>query len=500
MKRESMPIVIPQEFTDYARRLLGEERFLRFEKALCQSPSVSVRLNPLKCTSAGLFPECCEGYDAPVPWAAQGFYLRERPSFTFDPLLHAGAYYVQEAASMFLEQVLRRYVAEPVMALDLCAAPGGKSTHLRSLLPEGSLLVSNEPVRARAQVLAENMTKWGHADVVVTNSYPEDFGKLSGVFDVVVTDVPCSGEGMFRKEEDAVTGWSMDNVLMCRDRQRDILRDVWPALKCGGLLIYSTCTLNHYEDEENVAWIAEELGAEVISSEVPAGWGISGNLLLSSPVPSEVPGASDVPVCHFIQGMTRGEGFFMAVLRKTASDSPTCLCENGMSARCGKGKRKKAVMREPAVPSGCCRWLLHSDDFEFRVRGDVLTAVRKEFVDIVERLFRQVKVMQAGLPVARLKGRDWMPTHALALSSALDVHAFPGAEITYEQAVAYLRKETFVLPEGVPAGYVLLLFGGLPLGFVKNLGTRFNNLYPQEWRIRSGHPVPYCLKSLCAHK
>lgn len=494
-----MSPVIPQEFTDYARTLLGEERFARFEKALGENPSVSVRLNPLKTTTTGLMPGCCEGYDAPVPWAEQGIYLSERPSFTFDPLLHAGVYYVQEAASMFIETALRRYVSQSVIALDLCAAPGGKSTHIRSLLPEGSLLVSNEPIRARAQVLAENLTKWGHADVVVTNSYPAEFGALHGFFDVLVADVPCSGEGMFRKEEDAVTGWSMENVLMCRDRQREILREVWPALRCGGLLIYSTCTLNHYEDEENVAWIARDLGAEVMPLDVPADWGVSGNMLESSGIPSDLPGASDVSVFHFVQGMTRGEGFFVAVMRKKGYDD-ACAHGEGMPAERRKETRRKGVSHEPSVPSDCRRWLLRPDEFEFRVRGGGLTAVRKEFAATVERLFGCVKVMQAGLTVAKQKGRDWMPAHALAMSPVFDVQTFPHAEITYEQAVAYLRKETFSLPESVPSGYVLLVFEGVPLGFVKNLGTRFNNLYPQEWRIRSSHPVAYCLKLLCAHK
>lgn len=495
-----MQPVIPREFTDYARRLLGEERFARFEEALGENPSVSVRLNPLKSAAAGLSPALCEGYEAPVPWAERGFYLSGRPAFTFDPLFHAGVYYVQEAASMCIEAALRRHVTQPVTVLDLCAAPGGKSTHVRSLLPEGSLLVSNEPVRARAQVLAENMTKWGHADVVVTNSYPADFGTLPGFFDVLVADVPCSGEGMFRKEEDAVTGWSMENVLMCRDRQREILREVWPALKCGGLLLYSTCTLNHYEDEENVAWIARELGAEVMPLDMPSDWGVSGNLPEVSGIPTNVPGASEVPVSHFIQGMTRGEGFFMAVLRKTASDA-ACACGECMPPEHRKGKQKKAAAaREPSVPADCRRWLLRPDDFHFRLKGDELTAVHKEFAGPVERLSGHVKVMQAGLSVAGLKGRDWMPAHALAMSSVLDARAFPRVEVTYEQAVAYLRKETFVLPASVPRGYVLLAFEGMPLGFVKNLGTRFNNLYPQEWRIRSSYPVPFSLKPLCACK
>ena len=197
---------IPSEFKDYARRWLGEERYKQFEQALGASPSVSVRLNPHKNRDL-ITPLKCSAYDGMVPWSSFGFYLKSRPSFTSDPLFHAGGYYVQEASSMFLESAIRQYIHHPVVALDLCAAPGGKSTHARSLLPEGSLLVSNEPIKARAQVLVENMIKWGHPDVVVTNNYPQDFSSLPPIFDLLITDVPCSGEGMFRKEEDAVTGW-----------------------------------------------------------------------------------------------------------------------------------------------------------------------------------------------------------------------------------------------------------------------------------------------------
>ena len=492
----SSTTTIPQEFLDDARRLLGEVRFRRFEAALGESPSVSVRLNPLKCAAAGLRAADCAGYDAPVPWAAQGVYLKERPAFTFDPLLHAGVYYVQEASSMFLEAALRRYVTQPVAALDLCAAPGGKSTHARSLLPEGSFLVSNEPVRTRAQVLAENMTKWGHADVAVTNAYPADFGRLEDFFDLLLTDVPCSGEGMFRKEEDAVRDWSRAAVRMCRDRQREILTGVWPALKEGGLLVYSTCTLNHSEDEENVAWIARELGAEVLPLDVPREWGVAGNLLADSGVPTDEPAADAVPVYHFLQSEVRGEGFFLAVLRKTGGGTAVTCADagrNAVPAGPKKNRRGAAAGREPQPPAQCRRWIERPERFCFRVQGDELTAVRTEWADAAEWLSRTLKVMQAGLTVARMKGRDWMPAHALALSTELCAAAFPQAELTYGQAVAYLRKETFALPPAVPAGYVLLTFGGVPLGFVKNLGNRFNNLYPQEWRIRSGYSVPFCL-------
>ena len=224
---------LPAPFEASMRQLLGDS-YDSFREALLGEPAVSIRLNRSKCM-------CTPEYE-PVPWASDGYYLSERPSFTFDPWLHAGCYYVQEASSMFVEQAVKQHLADAHVALDLCAAPGGKSTLLRSLLPDECVLVSNEVMRPRAQVLAENITKWGHPRCIVTSNYPADFTPLSELFDLILVDAPCSGEGMFRKDEVAVAEWSPENVAVCRQRQRDILTDIWPTLRPGGLLIYSTCT------------------------------------------------------------------------------------------------------------------------------------------------------------------------------------------------------------------------------------------------------------------
>ena len=257
---------LPQAFIERTRQLLGETQYPLFEEALQTEVPVSIRPNATKCAK--------EVEGEPIPWASSGVYLKNRPTFTFDPLFHAGCYYVQEASSMFVERVLQAYVKEPVVMLDLCAAPGGKSTLCRSVLPEGSLLIANEVMRNRSQILAENLIKWGHPEVIVTNNDPADFTDLTHLFDVILTDVPCSGEGMFRKDQVAVDEWSLENVDVCWKRQRRILTDIWPALKPGGLLIYSTCTFNREEDEDNVAWIAKELGAEILPVPMEEGWGI----------------------------------------------------------------------------------------------------------------------------------------------------------------------------------------------------------------------------------
>ncbi|MBR3021931.1 MAG: rRNA cytosine-C5-methyltransferase [Bacteroidaceae bacterium] len=437
--------------------------------ALDQEPVVSLRLNPLKYRKItdGLLAESVTLPGEKVPWATNGFYLDERKAFTFDPLFHAGCYYVQEASSMFLEQVVRQYVSESVKVLDLCAAPGGKSTLLRSVLPEGSLLVSNEVIPARARVLVENIVKWGHPDSVVTSSAPADFGTMSSFFDIVIADVPCSGEGMFRKDPVAVTEWSEANVETCWRRSRGIISDCWDSLKEGGLLVYSTCTFNTLEDEENVRWICDELGAEVLPLEISSEWGITGSLLSSE----------HFPVYRFLPGRTRGEGFFLAVLRKLSSPR---------SQMGGKTKARFTQKTQP-VPQVCKGWICESDFFVWEAENNAVNAISEQHVAAFSALTQHVHVLHGGINVAELKGRDVIPSPSLALSSTLRGGSFPVIEVSYSDALTYLRKESLSFSPETPRGYILLSFRGVPLGFAKNVGNRANNLYPSEWRIRTTH-------------
>jgi 16S rRNA C967 or C1407 C5-methylase (RsmB/RsmF family)/NOL1/NOP2/fmu family ribosome biogenesis protein len=421
-------------------------------------PVTSLRVNPMR----GLVPS---RYDilppspAPVAWCTTGYYLDQRPPFTLDPLLHAGGYYVQEASSMFLEQVFRQLVpSTPAVMLDLCAAPGGKSTHARALLPPGSLLVSNEYVRSRAQILAENLTKWGDPSVVVTHNAPADFARLPGFFDVLLADVPCSGEGMFRKDPTAVSEWSEAGVAHCRERQRQILADVWPALKPGGLLIYSTCTFNTLENEENVLHIASTLGADILPLDIPATWGITGNLLADA----------TFPVYRFLPHKTRGEGFFLAVLRKhAAADAP-----------------HTPLKAAPSRPTKSPLPFSLGDDFDLSLYGDRWVAFPREHSARLAALKQHLRIVQAGVAIGQLKGKDFIPAHALAMSSALPRDLFPRVALSLEQSLSYLRHEAITLPPDTPRGYLLLTYQQLPLGFAKNIGNRANNLYPAEWRIR----------------
>ena len=460
---------LPQALIERTRQLLGETTYASFEEALGIETPVSIRPNRMK-TDKPVVGEA-------VPWASSvGFYLENRPTFTFDPLCHAGCYYVQEASSMFVERVLREYVHEPVVMLDLCAAPGGKSTLCRSVLPEGSLLVANEVMRNRSQILAENLIKWGHPEVVVTNNDPADFTDLTHLFDVILTDVPCSGEGMFRKDPVAVDEWSVENVDICWKRQRRILTDIWPSLKPGGLLIYSTCTFNREEDEDNVAWIAKELGADVLQVPVEEAWGITGNLT-----------GGDFPVYRFLPHKTKGEGFFLAVLRKHADDLEETP-KRFKPSKCSDKKKKGKDTKQPLqVPREAKTWLGEADAYQLAVKDTSIVAFPKAHEEEYAMLQQQLKVIHAGITMGEMKGKDLIPHHSLAMSTALADEVFPKAELTYEQAIAYLRKEGLNLDADVPRGYVLVTYQQVPLGFVKNIGNRANNLYPQEWRIRSGY-------------
>ena len=419
---------LPEEFLSATVSAMGEERFARFLAALDDEPPVSIRLNPKKplpWLRAGA------GSADRVPWCEEGIYLPRRPNFTFDPLLHAGCYYVQEAASQFVTHVVRNLALPSTLtSLDLCAAPGGKSTALRSVLPDDCLLVSNEPVRQRAQVLSENIQKWGYGNCLVTNNYPQDFARngCQGLFDLVVCDVPCSGEGMFRKDHAAIGEWSPQGVERCWRLQRQIVTDIWPCLRDGGIMIYSTCTYNTKENEENVRWLMEQTDARPVAIATGDGWGIAGSLL---------PGF-DAPVYRFIPGMTRCEGLFMAVLQKPADGS------HGNSRKAGKALSRLNIL------------------FDSR-------------------------------PEARhTSDKNDTPSCAEALSATLDPSRYPVADLPYPAAIAYLRREAIVLPPDTPRGLVVVSFMGHALGFAKNIGQRANNLYPREWAIKSTHvPAEY---------
>ena len=405
---------LPEVFVRETKQLMGEERFRRFMEAFNEDAPVSIRVNKRKVES-GKWKE--NTYINKVPWCEEGIYLEGRPQFTFDPLFHAGYYYVQEAASMFVTHVLRSLFTihcSLFTVLDLCAAPGGKSTAVRTVLPEGSTLVSNEPIPTRAQILLENITKWGWPDCIVTNNYPRDFRKAKAKFDIILCDVPCSGEGMFRKDPATISEWSPQNVEKCWRLQREIVADTWECLNPGGLLIYSTCTYNIKENEENIRWILDTYEAEALDIPVDPSWNITGSLL---------PGF-DAPVYRFIPGITCSEGLFLCALHK-------------------RGKWKEE--------SG-------------------------------KRLPKREQSLQ----------KNRLPSPLKELSAAEQFSfLFPLSsfhiDLSYPEALKYLRGEALALPPDTPKGIVTVTYKGVPLGPVKNIGNRANNLYPKPWRIKTTH-------------
>ena len=442
---------LPEAFIIRTKDLLGDE-WAALEQALDEESPVSIRLNPRKITW-DLLSEALP-LSEPVPWTADGYYLNNRPSFTLDPLFHAGCYYVQEASSMMLEHFVRNYFPRPAKVLDLCAAPGGKSTHLSALLPDESLLVANEVIRSRATVLAENLIKWGNLNTIVTQNDPSEIGKsLPGFFDVIVADLPCSGEGMFRKDPASVVEWSVNSVRLCAERQRRIVAGIWQALKPGGILIYSTCTYNREENEENLDWICSELDAE----------------LLEEPR-------------RLIPYQTKGEGFFIAGIRKRGEVK-------------GEGRKGKVERRGASNPSPFAHCLSSSDNFifipeNFDSRHSSLVTCHWIAVPSIHypdylQIKNKLRILSAGVTLGEMKGQDMVPAHSLAMSSALSETAFPRFEVDKNTALSFLRKEVLpTIPPELPKGYILITYREHPLGFVKNIGTRANNLYPQEWRIR----------------
>jgi len=396
------------------------------------SPPVSIRQHIRK-TDKDLFP----GSET-VTWCPAGRYLDERPVFTLDPRFHAGAYYVQEASGMSLWK-LKTYLQSmnAPRVLDACAAPGGKSTLLLDILPEDGLLVSNEAIRSRVPVLAQNIARWGYANVVVTQNDPAAFTKLRGYFDVLVTDVPCSGEGLFRKEPLSRNNWSLAAVNLCVSRQQRILTDLWPSLKDGGLLFYSTCTFNRKEDEDQVDWIVRHLGARVLLG----------------------------PEKYFPHRI-RGEGFFMALLQKQGDQVIP---------------RKKRGSAKDHVPSGIPRFL--NDGYAYSMKGTLLKAFPASWQAEMTALEDILNVVHSGIAVAEKKGNAWVPAADLALSIDLKRDAFEQYRVDLAGAIAFLRRDSLVLPADIGKGMVLITYQDMPLGFVKNLGSRSNNLYPVSRRI-----------------
>jgi 16S rRNA C967 or C1407 C5-methylase (RsmB/RsmF family)/NOL1/NOP2/fmu family ribosome biogenesis protein len=397
---------------------------------------------------------------SPVPWSPSGYYLSERPSFTLDPLLHAGAYYVQEASSMFLEQALKQSVdlSAPLLVLDLCAAPGGKSTLLQSIISKDSLLVSNEVIQTRVQILKENLIKWGGSNVVITHNDPGSFSKLNGLFDVLIVDAPCSGSGLFRRDEEAIKEWSEANVQLCSQRQQRILADAWNCLKEDGVLIYSTCSYSIEEDEEILDWLMKAFKVESLELKVDNSWNID-----------EVETSAGGYGYRFWPYKLKGEGFFIAAFRK--KDEPDAL-------RLKIKNTQLASKQEAAIAAN---WVRSSDGITFIKQGQNIAAIPTQWNETIQYLMQELKVRYAGVELGTIAKNDLLPEHALAMSTILKEDVVK-VELDLAQALNYLRKNELLL-DSPHKGWALATYRHLPLGWMKLLGNRINNYYPKEWRI-----------------
>ena len=453
MDKERAKQVLPIDFIEEMRQQLGPEADLLF-RALDEEPTTAIRLNDKVNT---LTFDC--DIDE-VPWHLEGYYLEERPQFTLDPLFHTGAYYVQEASSMFIQQALDQYVSPNSIILDLCAAPGGKSTLISQFLDKDGLLVSNEVVRQRVFILSENIQKWGNGNTVVTHNQAGDFGdRCRNLFDCVLVDAPCSGEGMFRKDLNARAEWSKKNVKMCAERQRKILMDVWDALRPGGILIYSTCTFNKEENEHNVEWAAECLGAEVLELDYDPDWGIT----------------EGFPGYHFYPHKVKGEGLYICVLQKNMEDYAPFRIPAPK-----KPQQQQKVEEEALLQT----WLKFPQDWVFRQGDRFITAYPARHKELIDYLTSCLTCISLGFGISEKKRVAMVPQHSLSMAKALRKDAFPCLDLSLEKALAYLRSDTIEVEQGMPTGIALLTYEDVPLGFVKNVGNRLNNLYPKEWRIR----------------
>lgn len=404
-----------------------------------------------------------------VPWSDNGYYLKERPLFYLDPLWHAGVYYVQEPSSMCLEFVLKRLcdLSLPLRVLDLCAAPGGKSTLMAGLLSEESVLVSNEVIVSRSGILQENMIKWGLPNVIVTQNDPEDFLKLKEYFDVILVDAPCSGSGLFRKDPNSVKEWSPEQVRACSQRQKRILADILPSLKENGLLIYTTCSFSQEENEDISDYLMRQFPLENISLPFHPEWNI---------VETDSPQAK-AKGYRFYPNKLMGEGFFMSCFKKQDG-------ETGAREKDRKNLKLKNVLSEikGVQRSFLTQWIDAPDDFSFFLLKDRITAFPESSQHELRTVLSALKVIYAGIGMGKRIGNDLIPDHPLAVSIKKNKNIV-SEDLGLSESIKYLRKEPLTL-NGIPRGWILATYRHYGMGWLKSAGNRLNNYYPVNWRIR----------------
>ncbi len=461
---------LPEKLLQSLKRIKGFDEKSFIEVHSTGEQITSIRFNPSKCLSMVNGEWSNAIHHSPftihekVPWSSHGYYLSERPSFTLDPLFHAGTYYVQEASSMFLEEALRQTadLKKPLRVLDLCAAPGGKSTLIQSLISNKSLLVSNEVIKARVNILSENITKWGTENVIVTNNDPKDFSRLENYFDVVVVDAPCSGSGLFRKDPEAITEWSEKNVMLCNQRQQRILADIMPALKQDGILIYSTCSYSKEEDEEILDWLIGNFEFTSIRLQLIDYWNII----------ETVSDKNNAYGYRFYPDKLKGEGFFIAAFRKKEGDAfhfPKTKKQNFEKL----SKAEEILARE---------WIKNDADPTLIKNENLVYAIPENVLNDLNFLKSNLYIKKAGVLLGKITPHELIPEHELALSNLIGSTTLC-IELSKEQALSYLRKQEIKIDTD-HKGWCTVKYQNQNLGWIKILQNRVNNYYPSEWRIK----------------
>jgi NOL1/NOP2/sun family putative RNA methylase len=450
-----MKYALPEALLDSLKRIASPDvpNFIALHES--EETLTSVRINSSKPSSVFLEEEA-------IAWSSTGKYLTERPSFTADPLFHAGAYYVQEASSMFLEQALKQTdLSKALKVLDLCAAPGGKSTLISSLITDESLLLANEIIKTRVPVLSDNLIRWGKANTYVSNNDPKDFGRTPSYFDVVVVDAPCSGSGMFRKDPEAISQWSEEAVQLCSQRQQRILADLYPALKENGLLIYSTCSYSKEENEDICDWLAATFELESVRIPTDPAWGIQ----------ETQSDSMQQWGYRFYPHLAKGEGFFIACFRKKESAKEVII-------RHKKEERNRTAHDQVTE---IAKWIKPNTGYELTVLGDVFLAIPANQLKDFDYLREQLYLKKAGIRLGKFAGNNFIPDHELALSVWAS-EGIPRISLTREQALNYLKRIDFTVATPLN-GWALVCYESLALGWVKVLPRRLNNYFPKEWRI-----------------
>jgi 16S rRNA C967 or C1407 C5-methylase (RsmB/RsmF family)/NOL1/NOP2/fmu family ribosome biogenesis protein len=432
--------ILPEAFVKRVEAQRGDAQEL-FAALNGEAPT-SIRLNPRKL--AAIFPA-----SQIVPWCEYGRYLPERPSFTKDPLFHAGVYYPQEAGSMFIHAILQQLeLANETVALDLCAAPGGKSSILLDNLSSDALVISNEIVRNRAFILRDTLTKWGASNTMVTNKSAADFSKFSGLLDLILVDAPCSGEGMFRKDRDARAEWTPGKATTCALRQTEILDDIWPSLKTNGYLIYSTCTFNPEENDKQIELLIEKYDCELVELNFPESFQLESSTF----------GFACLP--HLMQT----EGFYFSVLRKLERVNPYTI-----------RKSKKPKTKESIFP-----YQLDERLQAVEIQGHFYQAPKAQ-LELMLYLNEQLGSMKFGTRLGEFINQKFNPHFEYALAN-FGPSQFTKQELTLDQALNYLKGNNIDID--CKDGWHLANYQDFSLGWFKKIGNRINNYYPKELRIK----------------